>query len=272
MVKSTSSLSMLFTDQMQRSIRLSQWPPQRIVSLVPSQTELLYDLGLGERVVGITKFCVHPADWFQSKQRIGGTKTVHFEKIAALEPDLIIGNKEENVREQIEALAERYPVWMSDVVYLEDALTMIESVGQLTNTSTQAMLLTSKIKAAFAQWAVGPTALSSRPRVAYLIWRKPWMLAASGTFIHTMLQQAGFDNAFVHLERYPEVSAATLAEATPDYILLSSEPFPFQGKHITELHELCPDSHIRLVDGEMFSWYGSRLQHFPKYISSWMEV
>ena len=129
---------MLIADQMHRKIHLPRFPLRRIISLVPSQTELLYDLGLEEEVVGITKFCVHPPEWFQSKARVGGTKTIHFEKIKALQPDLIIGNKEENEREQIEALAECFPVWMSDIATLEDALDMMLRVGALVDRPEQA--------------------------------------------------------------------------------------------------------------------------------------
>src|ERR1700722_20147309 len=102
-----------FTDQMGRTISV-EWPVKRIISLVPSQTELLYSLGLADEVIGITKFCVHPKEWFHSKTRVGGTKKLDFEKIAALKPDLIIGNKEENEEVQIKQLMQDYPVWMSD--------------------------------------------------------------------------------------------------------------------------------------------------------------
>ena len=112
--------------------------PQRIISLVPSQTELLYDLGLQDRVVGITKFCVHPNIWFRTKTRVGGTKQLHPKIINDLHPDLIIANKEENDKEQIEALSQKYPVWISDIKSLQDALCMIESIGQITATASAA--------------------------------------------------------------------------------------------------------------------------------------
>ena len=117
---------------MNRTIRLGA-TPRRIVSLVPSQTELLYDLGLEERVVGITKFCIHPKEWYRSKVRIGGTKNVNFDKVKTLRPDLIIGNKEENFKEDIEALEEIAPVWMSDIFTLDDSLEMINQLGSVLN-------------------------------------------------------------------------------------------------------------------------------------------
>lgn len=254
---------MQFTDQMGRRVAPAQFPPRRIVSLVPSQTELLADLGLGERVVGITKFCVRPQAWFQEKQRVGGTKTLDFAKIEALQPDLLIGNKEENERAQIEHLAEKHPVWMSDIHTLADALNMIRGLGQLTGTSSEAETMAQKIETGFA--ALRPPTNRQLPTVAYFIWRKPYMAAGSGTFIHEMLGWAGFENVFADRARYPEITAAELATARPDVLLLSSEPYPFAEKHVAAFREICPAAKIRVVDGELFSWYGSRLLHAPEY-------
>lgn len=259
---------MLTTDQMHRQVTLPRFPPRRIISLVPSQTELLYDLGLEEEVVGITKFCVHPPEWFQSKARVGGTKTIHFEKIKALQPDLIIGNKEENEREQIEAMAEHFPVWMSDIATLEDALDMIMRVGALVDRPEQAQALRDEINASFQ--ALQAQRLPLR-RAAYFIWRKPYMVAAGGTFIHEMMRIAGFENVFADRERYPEISLDTLAAARPDCILLSSEPYPFADKHLAVFQEAVPAAKVRIVDGELFSWYGSRLRHAPDYYRSLTE-
>ncbi len=259
----------IFTDQMGRAVAVP-FPPQRIVSLVPSQTALLYDLGLGERVVGITKFCVHPPEWFHTKTRIGGTKQIHIDRIAALQPDLVIGNKEENTQEQILALAERFPVWMSNVQTLPDALAMIQAIGQVTDTEQQAHEWAGRIEHAFGQLAV-QIASQPRRRAAYLIWRRPWMAVASGTFIHEMMTLGGWENAFAHLERYPEISERQLAQAQPDYVLLSSEPYPFAQKHIAEVRALCPQAKVLLVNGEMFSWYGSRLLQAAAYLRALLE-
>lgn len=252
---------MLFTDQLDRTVTLHDWPPRRIISLVPSQTELLADLGLENEVAGITKFCVHPRNWFESKPRIGGTKTLNFEKIAALKPDLIIGNKEENERSQIEQLAELYPVWMSDVATLEDAYDMMRRIGELTGKATEAQTLAEKIKNAFTVNRPSSTV----HRVAYFIWRKPWMVAGGNTFIDEMLRVAGFENVFSHTSRYPEITLEQLEAVKPEVILLSSEPYPFSEKHVAPLQEVCPGAIIQLVDGEMFSWYGSRLLYAPDY-------
>lgn len=246
-----------FTDQLGRTITVD-FPPRRIVSLVPSQTELLAYLGLGQETVGITKFCVHPEEWFRHKTRVGGTKQVKAEKIAALQPTLIIGNKEENDKEQVEALAEQYPVWLSDVRTLEDALDMIRSIGTLTDREAAAGQLAATIGADFKALAEELKG-KCRQKAAYLIWRKPYYAVAADTFIDDMLRRAGFENVFRHKSRYPEISLAELSGAGPETILLSSEPYPFREEHREELRHACPLSTLKFVDGQLFSWYGSRL-------------
>lgn len=253
----------LLTDQMHRTVQVPSHP-QRIISLVPSQTELLYDLGLGERVVGITKFCVHPETWFHSKHRVGGTKKVDVEKVRALKPDLIIGNKEESERKDIQALEQEFPVWMSDIRDLDSALDMITALGEITGTNEKANDICSSITQAFS--ALTPPA---EPRtVAYFIWREPYMVAGHGTFVNDMLARCGLVNVFDEGDaRYPEITAKELEDASPEVILLSSEPYPFQQKHIEEFKEVCPDARVELVDGEFFSWYGSRLLKAPAYFA-----
>lgn len=250
-----------FTDQMGHQLVLHQ-PPQRLLSLVPSQTELLFDLGLAERIVGVTKFCVHPEEQVKQKAKVGGTKTFNFEAIAALQPDLIIGNKEENYKEGIEQLRQQYPVWMSDIYTLDDALQMIEQLGEITGTTARAKKLTDTISTRFE--ALQPA--SPPATAAYFIWRKPYMAAGSHNIIDHTLQRCGFRNVFTHRPRYPEVTPEQLQQANPQLILLSSEPYPFREKHIAEFQELCPQAKVLTVDGEMFSWYGSRLLHAPAYL------
>jgi ABC-type Fe3+-hydroxamate transport system substrate-binding protein len=235
--------------------------PKRIISLVPSQTELLVDLGLEKEIVGITKFCIHPAHLLKTKTIIGGTKKFNFTLINHLRPDLIFGNKEENYQKGIEQLQEKYPVWISDIENLDDALAMIATVGELTGKVSQASQLTTRIKDTFAELPHQP----SVKKVAYFIWENPYMVAASRTFVDHMLKVCGFNNVFAHLERYPQITEAQLAEAKPDVIFLSSEPYPFKNKHLQQFREMCPQATIQLVDGEMFSWYGSRLLHAPAY-------
>ncbi len=252
---------MICFDQMGHRLVLPQLP-QRIVSLVPSQTELLFDLGLGDRVVGLTKFCTHPAAQVTHKTKVGGTKNFNFEKIEALKPDLIIGNKEENYKEGIEQLQARYNVWMSDIYTLADALHMMEQLGQLTGTESTAQELVQRINAGFAQLQPATPSI----KTAYFIWRNPYMVAGNHNIIDHMLQRCGLVNAFAAVPRYPVVTPEQVQKADPELILLSSEPYPFTEKHIAEFQQLCPQASIKVVDGELFSWYGSRLAHAPAYL------
>ena len=250
-----------FIDQLKRKISVVA-SPNRIVSLVPSQTELLYSLGLRDEVVGITKFCVHPQEWFRSKTRIGGTKTLNIQKIKSLRPDLIIANKEENVREQIEELAREFPVWVSNVDTLPDACEMMESVGALTGKGSEAKELVANINRAFNQLQTP----NPRPQTAYLIWKDPYMTVGGDTFINEMLRRAGFENVFAGCRRYPVITIDDLRLANCRLLLLSSEPYPFKQKHVEDLKTVLPTTKIFLVDGELFSWYGSRLLHTPGYL------
>ncbi len=249
-----------FTDMMGNEVVIS-YPPRRIISLVPSQTELLCDLGLDEEVVGITKFCVHPDSWFRNKKRVGGTKTVHTDIVQSLNPDLIIANKEENTREQVEKLATLYPVWVSDIQSVDDGLQMIRAVGTLTNREATANVLADAILTGFRQLT-----RPGRPkRVAYFIWRKPWMCAGGDTFISNMIEKAGWQNVLANRQRYPEIALEELKHLDVELILLSSEPYPFKDKHVKELEAALPGAKPVLVDGELFSWYGSRMLKAAPY-------
>lgn len=242
--------------------------PQRIVSLVPSQTELLFDLGLDAEVVGLTKFCIHPTDKVWGKTVVGGTKTLHLDRIHALRPDLIVANKEENTREQVEELQRHYPVHVTDVVTLPDALAMIREVGALVGRGPGAEDMAQRITDNLSSFS-SPS--SSPLSVAYFIWRKPYMVAAGGTFIDAMLGAAGFCNAFAGLDRYPEITLDVLQVARPDLIFLSSEPYPFSEKHVAKFQAVCPPARVLIVDGELFSWYGSRLLRAADYFRSLQE-
>lgn len=245
-------LSNEYIDQLGRSINLVS-TPTRIISLVPSITELLYDLDLFENIVGRTKFCVHPTAALRTIPKIGGTKNVNFDRIAALKPDLIIANKEENDKNQIEQLCQHFPVWISDIANFADAMEMIDQLGNLLDKK----IVTDKI-------IIDSTALINRIkpkkviRAAYLIWQKPYMTIGYDTYIHDMLQLTGYDNVFGEQTRYPSFTLVDLKERQPEIILLSSEPFPFKQKHIDELKLTFPDTPIQLVDGEAYSWYGTR--------------
>jgi ABC-type Fe3+-hydroxamate transport system substrate-binding protein len=242
--------------------------PTRIVSLVPSQTELLHDLGLEKETIAITKFCVHPNAWFKNKTHVGGTKSLHIDKIRSLQPDLIIANKEENIKEQVEELAADFPVWVTDVNTLESALEMIKDIGLLTHKSTEANLLSRKIMEEFNK----PNIYTDPIPTAYLIWQNPFMTVGGDSFISDMMQHAGFDNVFKNHSRYPEINIEDIIKSSCKLIILSSEPFPFSQKHINLLQDMLPGIKIILANGEIFSWYGSRLLKAPAYFKKLHEM
>lgn len=253
---------MQVVDQLGNTIVLEKIPT-RIVSLVPSQTELLFDLGLASSIVGITKFCIHPKQNVAVVKKVGGTKNCRIDIIDSLEPDLIIANKEENTASDIEHLQRRYPVYVSDIATIDDAYKMIRDIGLLLDRLQPASDLVDTIKKSFKTIHT-----DARPKAIYLIWRKPWMSVGSDTFIHSMLDRLGFDNMMGTAKRYPEISSDELRRLQPHYLLLSSEPFPFKQRHVDELQLLCPNANIILVDGEIFSWYGSRMQYAAEYFKN----
>lgn len=247
-------------DQMGRKLEL-ELPAKRIISLVPSQTEFLHSLGLEDEVVGLTKFCIHPESWWREKKRVGGTKNVDIEKVRHLKPDLIIGNKEENSEENINALKEICPVWMSDIANLDDTYQMMTDLGTLTGKNEQAKQVIREIRNNFSRL----NNLLDSPKVIYFIWKNPWMCAGKNTFIDSVLEKCGLVNA-IDETRYPILEENNFPDV--DFVFLSSEPYPFKGKDILELKNNFPNSKIVLVDGEFFSWYGSRLIGAPDYFNS----
>ncbi len=253
-----------FTDQLGRSVTIN-YPPKRIVSLVPSQSELLFDLGLNKEVIGITKFCIHPIEKFAACTKVGGTKKLKIDTIRALKPDLIIGNKEENTRSEIELLMEEFPVWMSDIANLEDSMATIEQIGELVNRAPEAAYLNHLIHAGFTDLQALALIKKINKRIAYIIWKDPYMFAGSNTFIDDILRKIGFTNV-VTLPRYPEMTLSQLKTENCELIFLSSEPYPFKEKHIEEIQVALPNAKVILVDGEMFSWYGSRLVKAINYL------
>jgi ABC-type Fe3+-hydroxamate transport system substrate-binding protein len=248
-------------DQMNRAIRLEKFP-ERIVSLVPSQTELLFDLGLGDRVVGITKFCIHPNEWYKTKTRVGGTKNLHLDVIEKLKPDLIIGNKEENTQADIDALEKKYPVYMSDIFTVEDALQMIADIGDLTGKDLETKKIADSVKRDFDSFE------PQNKTVLYLIWAEPFMAAGENTFIGDVIRKIGLTNCIQDSNsRYPELTLDQISELNPDLIFLSSEPFPFNESHAEKITRTYK-GRIEFVDGELFSWYGSRMEKMKPYFTS----
>lgn len=230
---------------------------RRIVSTVPSQTELLFDLGLGDRLVGRTKFCIHPKERVGEIPIIGGTKNLHIPQIKELNPDLIIGNKEENEQDQILSLAAELPVWMSDVQTWDDGVNMILELSNLLGVRDRGIKWAEKLNESKLDYTIPDRIKSSR--VLYLIWHDPIMAVGKNTYIDHMLSTFGVRNALSNYNRYPELSEEEICEIAPTHIFLSSEPFPFKEKHIPQYQRICPGAVITIIDGELFSWYGSRM-------------
>lgn len=215
-------------------------------------------------MVGITKFCVHPQEWYESKTRVGGTKKLHFDVIESLRPDLIIANKEENNQEDIERLEREYSVMVTDVRDFFDPLQMMIQIGIITDMEKEARSMAERI---YDQLLALRGHQFERVRALYLIWKEPFMAAGQDTFIHAMMELARFENVLTDPNsRYPELSDQEIKALQPEVILLSSEPFPFKDKHTEEVKARFPESRVIEVDGELFSWYGSRLQHSADYI------
>lgn len=246
-------------DQLNNEIELAN-PAKRIISLVPSQTELLHFFGLDDEVVGITKFCIHPERWFQSKTRVGGTKKLDLDKIRNLRPDLIIANKEENTQEEIELLQKEFVVYISDIITFEQAYDMIESVGRLCGKEQLAVDLIDEIQESFDSY------VPKHKKVVYLIWKDPYMCVGTGNYINSVFDIAGYQNV-IQQPRYVEISEDEIIRMKPDVIFLSTEPYPFKKEHVQQLRERTGIP-VKIVDGEMFSWYGSRMKDLRNYLDS----
>ncbi len=235
---------------------------KKIISLVPSITELLHFFKLHEETIGITKFCIHPHEWYITKTIIGGTKNINIEKILALNPDLIICAKEENTKAQVELLAKSFPVYVCDVKSYDDSLCMINDIGILTNKQMEASQLIKSIENTFSEIEIIAT---NKITASYIIWKEPYMTVGYDTFIHDMMSKIGIENIYKKKIRYPIFNIEELQTLNPSLILLSSEPYPFSETHIEEMKKYFPNAKVMLADGEMFSWYGSRMLLMPAY-------
>ena len=247
-------------DQLSRVIHLES-KPTRIVSLVPSITELLADLGLVSNIEGCTKFCVYPKGLRKRTTVIGGTKNINIQKIRNINPDLIICNKEENVKSQVDQLSSEFNTWISDISTGEEAEEMIMTMGHIFQKEYEAKEIIRKNNLAISDRS------KRRLKAVYLIWKGPFMTVGRDTYIHDMIVRCGFQNVFGDKERYPETDISEIIERQPDLLFLSSEPYPFKEEHVEELKKLVPESTAVLVDGAFFSWYGSRAGNLPDYLA-----
>jgi ABC-type Fe3+-hydroxamate transport system substrate-binding protein len=254
------------TDQMDRIVILPGIP-QRIISLVPSQTELLCYLGLADKIIGRTKFCIHPKQIVKNIPKIGGTKNPRVKDIIEMKPDLIIGNLEENDKESIKQLEKDVPVWMSDIRSVESAIEMIRLVGELTETSSRAKTLSAQIEIELRKLETSTKKLPQRTCL-YLIWKNPYMGVGTNTYVDDIINKCGFRNILKLKPRYPELELQEIVNLSPDVVFLSSEPYPFKEKDVQELEDLITGKLIRLVDGEMFSWYGNRMLKAIPYLNN----
>jgi len=231
----------------------------RIVSLVPSITELLCDLGLAPQLVGRTGFCIHPAKAVRAIPKVGGTKSVDLERIRELQPTHVILNIDENEKHTADKLAEFVPnLVVTHPLGPLDNLELYRLIGGIFGRMGQAEVLCERFKAAYDALVAEEQPMR---KVLYLIWKDPWMTVSRDTYISRMLSLAGLltlpDASEV---RYPVVMLTQPWMAEAELVLLSTEPFMFREKHVTELGKLpaLMNKQVRLIDGEMTSWYGSR--------------
>jgi iron complex transport system substrate-binding protein len=230
----------------------------KIISLVPSLTELLVALGLEENIVGVTKFCIHPKNLRKDKVIVGGTKNVHLEKIKALHPDFILCNKEENTKEIVDNCRKIATTHVSDICTIKDIIALIAYYGTLFSCEEKAFILTKELQdkiKGFENFVKDKPTLN----VVYFIWKNPWMIAANNTFINHLLELTKLKNCYNSKSRYPEIALENLKTKKIDAIFLSSEPFPFKEEHRLDFKKHVKNTNIVLVDGAYFSWYGSRL-------------
>ncbi len=244
----------------------TQSAPRRIVSLVPSHTETLFAFGAGDRVVGVTDYCIYPQDGVAAKTKIGGTKNPRVVDILALQPDLVIANVEENRKPDVEALEARgVPVFVTFARTVRAALAELRALAQLVH-ADNADTIIEPIESLLTHYQLP----SSRPRVFIPIWRDPWMTANGETYIGDLIETCGGINIFRDRARqyrrpepdrdtrYPRVTLNEVAAAKPDVILLPDEPYRFTEQDAAELRGLV-DARIHLVDGTLVSWYGVRM-------------
>ncbi len=239
----------------------------RIISLVPSLTELLIDLGLKEQLVGRTRFCVHPKEEVEGIPIIGGTKNPRLDKIKKANPDYIVANREENKKEHIEELSEECKVNVTDIATIEDALITMHELGKELGAEKESNKLIEQINEVLNDIPDEPPL-----RTAYFIWKDPYMTVGSDTYIHNVMEHWKLQNVFSDKRRYPKVNFYDVADKEPELILLSSEPYPFKEKHLSEFEEAFPNARVLLAEGEWFSWYGSHMLHSFKRLNIWRKA
>lgn len=242
----------------------------RIVSLVPSITELLFALGLQENVVGRTGFCVHPRAQVRRVSKVGGTKTVDVAKIRKLGPTHLVVNIDENPRATVEELMLTVPnVIVTHPIAPEDNLHLYRLIGGIFGREAQAEALCERFAAELAETRAFAQALP-REQVLYLIWKSPWMTVGRATYISRMLDLVGWDTVPEHAHaRYPTIDLKPEVMRHVQQVLLSTEPYSFAERHVQQIQEALPvpgRARVALIDGSMTSWYGSRAIEGLRYL------
>ncbi|MDP2089068.1 MAG: helical backbone metal receptor [Flavobacteriaceae bacterium] len=260
-----------YLDQLQRIITIKS-KPQRIISLVPSLTELLFDFGLEKELVGITNFCVHPYHLKSTKTIVGGTKKVDLEIIKGLNPDFILCAKEENTPKMVDELEKITTVFVADINSIKDSLELIDLLGKILYRQTESENLLQKIDFQLTQFKNFAKYLP-RKKVAYFIWKNPWMVAGGDNYINDLLKLNNFINVYEEKGRYPEVDIQKIrTDGNPKIVLLSTEPYHFRDEHAFEIGRHSNHAKTVFVDGELFSWYGSRLLKAIPYFKKMHEL
>ncbi|MCP4726215.1 MAG: cobalamin-binding protein [bacterium] len=261
-----------FIDARGKEVRLPP-KPERIVSFICSVTETLFELGLDNRIIGRTNYCIHPAIKVEEVQKIGGPKNPDIDLILSMKPDLLIANIEENEKKDIEILeGSGIPVYVTYPRTVKESRDLIKILGEITGTVDKASLLCEKAGREIESVVQKVKTVSKKPRVVYLIWRKPFMTVNRDTYINDLIDFCGGINIFADSnDRYPVINLEEIIESKPDVIFFPSEPFPFKEKHTREFREFneipaVSNTDLRLVDGEMFSWFGYRIIPGLKYI------
>ena len=239
--------------------------PSRIVSLIPSVTELLFALGLEERIAGVTIFCSEPRDRVSKKAKVGREKDPDPARIQALAPDLVIANIEENRRDVVDALrAAGVPVWVTFPRTVAQGIALVRELGDLTDTAPVARALAESLEAAHAR-VTARIGGRARARVFCPIWRGPYMTINGDTYVNDVLWTCGGENVFARsADRYPTITLEDVRAAGPDVILLPDEPYRFRAAHLADFTPLTDvpavrTGRIHLVDGKLLSWYGPRI-------------
>lgn len=249
------------TDDLGFRLELNR-PPARIVSLVPSWTETLFALDAGDRVVGVTRFCVEPEKSVAPISKVGGTKNPDLRAIFELEPDLVVANAEENRREDIERIRDRgIGVFITYPRTVTGAAESILRLGRVVGCDSQASVLVREIVRSVSEIEAGLGAWSKlRLRVFCPIWKNPWMSFNADTYAHDVLRMVGFNNVYASAgERYPRITLEEALERRPDVVILPDEPYQFDASDVEELKMMLPPAlsrRVLLVDGRDLHWYG----------------